>query len=388
LRAVLEPLCRAGIDVLQTGFAYFAADIECPAFGDCQLSVDVACTGVAAPADAIDAVLADLQLRESDEPTGGSRAASGVCAALHGALSFVGVRNEGSLFSLQLALPGAVAHDGGAADADGARAWLISDNPVTCRSLERGLQRFGWATRAFLGIDAASARLDQAPDPSAGPALVVAYEGASVTASSLSQLRGRMAASTQVVLAATWGSASLDTAPQPDIEVRAWPFSPRELLLFTRRLDAQSPAATGETRPAALTFASRPRALAVDDNGLNRLVATGLLQLLGYEVEVACDGAEAVDCCMRRPPDVVLMDVQMPRMDGIEATRRLRWLQAQGALPPFAIVAATAGGTHLCERDCLDAGMDSYLLKPLTVDALAAALHRASRRCVTSSGAT
>ena len=60
LRAVLEPLCHAGIDVLQTGFAYFAADIECPAFGDCELSVDVACTGVAAPADTIDAVLADL----------------------------------------------------------------------------------------------------------------------------------------------------------------------------------------------------------------------------------------------------------------------------------------------------------------------------------------
>ena len=77
----------------------------------------------------------------------------------------------------------------------------------------------------------------------------------------------------------------------------------------------------------------------------------------------------------------------MPRMDGIEASRRLRLLQSQGALPPFAIVAATAGGTHLSEQDCVDAGMDGYLLKPLTVNALDAALRHASHRHASSAEA-
>ena len=387
LRDTLEPLCRASVSVLQKGFAFFAADVECPDSGDCQLTVDVACTGKAAPASAISAVLADLRLRENSEAAARSRTASGVSAELGGTLGFVGVRDEGLLFSLRLPLPGAVPHDDGAADADGARAWLISDHSVSCRSLERSLQRLGWATRRFPGVDAALARLDQAPAASAGPALVAGCEAATVTVSSLARLRERLPASTQVVLAAVRGSPSFDAAPRAGIEVRAWPFSPRDLLHITRRLDAQSPSASGETRPAALTFASRRRALAVDDNGVNRLVATGLLQLLGYEVEVACDGVEAIECCTRRPPDVVLMDVQMPRMDGIEASRRLRLLQSQGALPPFAIVAATAGGIHLSEQDCVDAGMDGYLLKPLTVNALDAALRHASHRHASSAEA-
>ena len=125
--------------------------------------------------------------------------------------------------------------------------------------------------------------------------------------------------------------------------------------------------------PAALTFASRRRALVVDDNLVNQIVATGLLQVLGLEVDIADDGDDAVESCLREPPDFVLMDIHMPRMDGIEATRRLRALQREGTLPRFPIVAATAGTS---EAACEDVGMDGFLTKPLSVEKIGRELRR------------
>jgi CheY-like chemotaxis protein len=116
--------------------------------------------------------------------------------------------------------------------------------------------------------------------------------------------------------------------------------------------------------------------LAADDNLVNQLVARGLLELLGCEVELAADGLQAIDCCRTRPPDLVLMDVHMPRLDGLEATRQLRSLQRQGRVPPFPIVAATAMHSVQGRRDCLAAGMDGYLEKPLDVQALNAEIRR------------
>jgi CheY-like chemotaxis protein len=118
------------------------------------------------------------------------------------------------------------------------------------------------------------------------------------------------------------------------------------------------------------------RVLAVDDHPVNQLVARGLLELLGCEVEIAADGQQAIACCRARPPDLVLMDVHMPGLDGLETTRQLRALQRQGVVPPFPIVAATAMHAVQGRQDCLAAGMDGYLEKPLDVRALNDEMHR------------
>jgi CheY-like chemotaxis protein len=117
------------------------------------------------------------------------------------------------------------------------------------------------------------------------------------------------------------------------------------------------------------------RILLAEDNVVNQKLALRLLQQMGYRADVASNGIEAIECCARQPYDVVLMDVQMPEMDGLEATRRIvaRW--PSPATRPR-IVAMTANAMQGDREECLAAGMDDYVTKPIRVDALVDALVR------------
>jgi CheY-like chemotaxis protein/HPt (histidine-containing phosphotransfer) domain-containing protein len=117
------------------------------------------------------------------------------------------------------------------------------------------------------------------------------------------------------------------------------------------------------------------RILLAEDNIINQKVALRLLERMGYRADVAATGAEVLDALHRQPYDVVLMDVQMPDMDGIEATGHIRatWPKAQ---QPY-IIAMTAHVMEGYRQWCLDAGMDDYLGKPVQIDALAAKLRQA-----------
>jgi two-component system, sensor histidine kinase and response regulator len=113
--------------------------------------------------------------------------------------------------------------------------------------------------------------------------------------------------------------------------------------------------------------------LVADDNEVNLLVATGMLRHLGFEVEVATDGARAVELVREHPFTAVLMDVQMPVLDGYGATRAIRDHEAAtGRRTP--VVAMTASASAEERERCLAAGMDDYLTKPITRAALAARL--------------
>ncbi len=141
---------------------------------------------------------------------------------------------------------------------------------------------------------------------------------------------------------------------------------------------------TGPT-PAAkpridATLATRHplRILLAEDNVVNQKLALRLLQQMGYRADLASNGIEAIECVERQPYDVVLMDVQMPEMDGLEASRRIvaRW--ANGARP--CLVAMTANAMQGDREACLAAGMDDYVTKPIQVDALVEALNAVTAR--------
>jgi signal transduction histidine kinase/DNA-binding response OmpR family regulator len=125
----------------------------------------------------------------------------------------------------------------------------------------------------------------------------------------------------------------------------------------------------------ALPVGSRGRVLVAEDNAVNRTVAQKLLEKLGYAVDLAYHGVEAVLRAGQRRYDCVLMDCQMPEMDGYEATRQIRERE-RGSQRRTPIVAMTANALQGDRERCLAAGMDGYVAKPLRRDELLDALER------------
>jgi PAS domain S-box-containing protein len=125
-----------------------------------------------------------------------------------------------------------------------------------------------------------------------------------------------------------------------------------------------------------LPDAPRMRVLVAEDNPVNRRVVTTLLERLGCSVKVAENGREAVENWKQGDYEMILMDIQMPEMDGLEATRLIRKAESEsaGARPPTHIVAVTAHALPADRERCLQAGMDAHLAKPVTLDSLATAL--------------
>ena len=107
---------------------------------------------------------------------------------------------------------------------------------------------------------------------------------------------------------------------------------------------------------------------------MNQRLALLLLEKLGYNADLARNGIEAVEALRAQPYDVVLMDVEMPEMDGLEAARRIR--REQHGARPARIIAMTANAMKGDRDVCLAAGMDDYLTKPIRLDELDAALRR------------
>jgi CheY-like chemotaxis protein len=114
--------------------------------------------------------------------------------------------------------------------------------------------------------------------------------------------------------------------------------------------------------------------LLAEDDALNRKVALSMLERLGYQVDIALNGIEVLHALEYRPYDIVLMNIGMPLMDGIEATRQIRKLWKNGQK----IIALTANVLPGVKEKCLAAGMDDYISKPVKLDELAKVLSKYS----------
>jgi len=128
----------------------------------------------------------------------------------------------------------------------------------------------------------------------------------------------------------------------------------------------------------ALRDLCRPdvRILLAEDSITNQMVALGILKRLGLRADVVSSGTEAVEALRNVPYDLVLMDLQMPEMDGLEATRTVRAAGSETKNSAVPIIAMTAHAMPGDRQSCLDAGMDDYIAKPVTPAALSALLEK------------
>ncbi len=159
------------------------------------------------------------------------------------------------------------------------------------------------------------------------------------------------------------------------------PAKPAQILEALHRIidGGKIPAALAPTRRAAPAPPTRPeRILLAEDNSVNQKVALHMLTQMGFRADVAANGLEVLAAVQRQSYDIILMDVQMPEMDGLEATHRLQELIPDASRRPW-IISLTANAMEGDRELCLASGMDDYLSKPLKPDALAAGIARARR---------
>jgi CheY-like chemotaxis protein len=153
--------------------------------------------------------------------------------------------------------------------------------------------------------------------------------------------------------------------------------------IFVRHMAAPQPEPARVTTDPDMAKAHPLRILLAEDNAVNQKLALRILEQMGYRADVASNGLEAVESVERQTYDLVLMDVQMPEMDGLDATRAIRHLKG---LSQPRIVAMTANAMQGDRELCIAAGMDDYISKPIRLNELIAAL-KASKQVEGQKGA-
>jgi signal transduction histidine kinase/response regulator of citrate/malate metabolism len=158
------------------------------------------------------------------------------------------------------------------------------------------------------------------------------------------------------------------------------PIHPDKLRATLERvISAASAPEAARGRPAAPPALAEGSILVAEDNPVNQKVTVLQLRQLGYTADVVANGTEVMAALALRRYDLILMDAQMPEMDGIEATRRIRQAQASGTLglpARLPVIAMTASAMEGDRDDCLRAGMDDYLSKPVRPELLREMLRR------------
>jgi len=252
----------------------------------------------------------------------------------------------------------------------GGHAWLLVRTAANGARLQKRLERLGWTSELMTEVRHAIERLEQAN--AVAPDCIVIAEDTIAPDTDFLRLRRGLPGEVPITLLlrpdfdlGTVRSAAEDA----QLRVLIVPLTPADLH------ELLQPETPGGTLPMPLASAPvRPNVLVVEDNPMNQIIAREMVSALGMEPAIVGSGEEAMTSCQYAAPDLVLMDIQMPGMDGLETTRRLRALQADGSLRPFPIIALTAHAMAADRQASLEAGMNEHLTKPIQLDELRSVL--------------
>jgi GAF domain-containing protein/CheY-like chemotaxis protein/tetratricopeptide (TPR) repeat protein len=257
------------------------------------------------------------------------------------------------------------------------RVLIVDDNATNRRILTLQLQAWGMQTRDS-ETPAEALKWIKRGDPFDLAILDMHMPGMDGVTLAGRIRKQRDAKSLPLVLFSSLGRREADVDANLFAAYLSKPIKPSQLFDTLAGLFAEQPAAEKRAAPAKLQMdpemaKNHPlRILLAEDILVNQKLALRLLQQMGYRADVASNGIEAIQSVERQPYDAILMDVQMPEMDGLEASRRIcaRWPRGQRP----AIIAMTANAMQGDREMCLEAGMDDYVSKPIRPDELVKAL--------------
>jgi PAS domain S-box-containing protein len=299
---------------------------------------------------------------------------------LGGSLQVHSELGRGSTFFFELPLPPAASLPAARpvpSDLAGSRVLVVDDNATNRKVLQQLLT--SWSLRPTCVPDAPQALAELHKAVRAGHGYDVALLDMHMPGTDGLQLAARVRADGPVagtpLIMLTSASDAAQRAAAKAAGVGAYLSKPvREVPLYECLLQVLAGRGQDEAEVNLLASpgAVRGRVLVAEDNPVNQQVVLGMLAALGYAAEAVADGQAAVERIAEGGYDLVLMDCQMPRMDGFAATREIR-ASGPAGLP---VVALTASALKQDRERCLAAGMDGFLSKPLRRDALAATLAR------------
>ena len=343
-----------------------------------QLHFSVSDTGIGIQADRLERLFhAFTQVDDSTTRRyGGTGLGLAICKHLAqmmgGSIWVESQEGQGSTFHFTITVPAdptPAPLQGPQQSLRGKRVLVVDDSATGCRLLEQQLRLWGLEPVSF--TDPLQAlhwlRRNEPLDIAVTDLQLPSLDGAALARA----IRDQRPGVALILLNALGAQASVELPG--DASLLTKPLSPARLLKALHG-PRQTPRETA-TRPRLdVTMGRRLplRILLVEDNANNQKLAMLVLQRLGYRADLAANGLEALAALRRQPYDLVLMDMQMPEMDGLEATRGIR--HEWGAQPY--IIAMTANVMRGDRERCLEAGMNDYLSKPLQLEALIDALQR------------
>lgn len=385
LRQVLANLLSNALKFTDDGEVVLEATVESETDQEICLGIKVRDTGKGIQAAQLKMIFNPFEQEDSSTTrqyggTGlGLAITSGILRAVGGEISAESEVGRGSTFQFRWNFPKvATTHtsDQNSPNLQFNSAVIIDDHEATCQYLSESIERFGLTVHTFgSGRAAESFIADEANRPRDPVAFFVDSGLASPSTAELVDHIKKVDAfkeSPIFILAANPIEISENKLAQGNGYILK-PAKESELISCLRNGAENSPEiklieeGLHDQKKSHLTKPKVPlRVLIVDDVASNRLLASRLIGKLGHHVLIAKNGEEAIACWQQESPDVILMDIQMPVLDGIDATQRIRELEYNHN-KPVKIIASTAGAFKADRTRCLEAGMDEYITKPIKI---------------------
>lgn len=338
---------------------------------DVTLQITVEDTGIGIPEDMIEHVFGEFNQVENErnrqfDGTGlGLAITQRLVKMMKGRVWLTSQEGAGSTFGFEVTLPLDGPQNVILPRFGGTRAMVVDPSKITRDILVKKLEALGVEVVSCVDETSALAHLDQQPALVVIEHVVPKLDGLRLA----TELRARGYEAKTCLVSST--QARIEDRPERaavDI-IATRPLSRADLLGWLEGQPAETRARSAKAEAAQQARDEPPkvrrmRVLAAEDNKTNRLVFSKMLKNFDIELQFACDGQEAVDMYRSFEPDLIFMDISMPRMDGKEATRAIRKLeQTSGRHIP--IVALTAHAMDGDDRTILGAGLDRYMTKPL-----------------------